>query len=81
MSGPSFTLRELRIAAQHCALVEVLFREAARVVEECGLPWPIVSGFTREYWTDQAWSEAVAQASSLQEPSPDGAAAFVADVV
>lgn len=81
MSGPSFTLRELRIAAQHCALVEVVLREAARVVEERGLPSPLVSGFTREYWSEKAWSEAVAQAASLQELSPEGTAAFIADAV
>jgi hypothetical protein len=65
MSGPRFTLRELRVACQHCALVEIVLRAAATWVEERAGPSPLVSGFTKEYWTDRAWSAAVASAKSL----------------
>jgi hypothetical protein len=81
MSGPSFTLRELRIACQHCALVEALLREAASMVEERGVPSPLVSGFTREYWSDKAWSEAVAEARSLEGGRDEMAASLAPGAV
>jgi hypothetical protein len=73
MSGQPFTLHEMRIACRHCALIEAFWREGARLADEGAAPSPTVTGFTGEYWTGRAWSEAVAEASALQSGARAGA--------
>lgn len=66
VSGRPFTLRELEVACRHSALIEVLWREAARMAEEGEAPAPLVSGFTAEYWSEMDWGEALSGATGME---------------
>jgi hypothetical protein len=66
MVGPPFTSAEVRIACQHCHLVDAVWRAVAEAVEDGGAAPPPLSGFTREeYYEATAWNQAVAEAQAL----------------
>lgn len=68
MTEPPFTRAQMRVACQHCHLVDALWRVVAETVESGNPAAAVVAGFTREdYYDVAAWSEAVEEARVLTE--------------
>jgi hypothetical protein len=54
-----FTKRELRVAVRHCLLVDALWVELSRLVEETPFEGPVFTGFERTYYQEEGWRPAV----------------------
>ena len=54
-----FTRRELRIAIRHCLLVDAMWAEIQRVVEESGWDGLVFTGFERDYYLEERWRRVV----------------------
>jgi hypothetical protein len=58
-----FTKRELRVAVRHCLLVDALWVELSRLVEETPFDGPVFTGFERAYYQEEGWRLAVEEAA------------------